>query len=267
VTAVGSSSAVAVNESTQRRYSAADVRRPVLAGELVVVAVLVFCYDRICGLATAHQTVAVRNGEHVLGLEQRLHLDFELAINLWLAAHRHLAWLASWYYQLAHLTVTLLVLLACYWWRPKVYRSARNALVAINTLALIVFWTFPVAPPRLLPGTEYVDITQTTGAAAAAATSAPDPYAAMPSLHTAWAVWVAIVGWALVRRWWTRALVAAYPAVTVAVIVTTGNHYLLDAVAGGLLAAMATLATRARRRHGGVQLGLSRRAARWDNAA
>ena len=104
-------------------------------------------------------------------------------------------------------------------------------------------------------------------AAAGAATSAPDPYAAMPSLHTAWAVWVAIIGWALLRRWWARALVIAYPAVTVTVIVVTGNHYLLDAVAGGLLAAAATVAAGMRRRHGGVQLGLSRHAPRWVNAA
>jgi membrane-associated phospholipid phosphatase len=266
VTVVGSSSPSAVDESPRVR-DAAFARRPALAGELVVVAVLVFCYDRICGLATAHQTVAVRNGEHVLGVEQRLHLDVELTINLWLAAHSHLAWLASWYYQLVHLTVTLLVLLACYWWRPDVYRSARNALVAINALALVVFWTFPVAPPRLLPGSGFVDITQATGAAAGAATSAPDPYAAMPSLHTAWAVWVAIIGWALLRRWWARALVIAYPAVTVTVIVVTGNHYLLDAVAGGLLAAAATVAAGMRRRHGGVQLGLRRGAPRWVNAA
>ena len=114
MTVVGSSSPSTVTESRRIRGAAAAARRPVLAGELVVVAVLVFCYDRICGLATAHQTVAVRNGASVLGVEQRLHIDVELTINLWLAAHRQLAWVASWYYQLAHLTVTLLVLLACY---------------------------------------------------------------------------------------------------------------------------------------------------------
>ena len=139
--------------------------------------------------------------------------------------------------------------------------------MAINALALVVFWTFPVAPPRLLPGSGFVDITQATGAASAAATSAPDPYAAMPSLHTAWAVWVTVVGWVLLRRWWARALVAAYPAVTVTVIVVTGNHYLLDAVAGAVLAAVATLATGLRSRRRGVQLGLRHRAARWVNAA
>jgi hypothetical protein len=240
MTAVQSSSAPAVVEPSSRETSR-WIRRPALAGELLVVAALVFCYDRVCGLADARQVVAVRDGLHVLAAEQHLHIDVESATNLWLAAHRQLAWLASWYYQLAHLTVTLLVLLACYWRRPAVYRPARNALVGINALALIVFWTYPVAPPRLLPGAPYIDVTQATGAAAATATSAPDPYAAMPSLHTAWAVWVAIVGGVLIRRWWARTLLVCYPLVTVAVIVTTGNHYVLDAVAGAAIAGLAAL--------------------------
>jgi hypothetical protein len=189
----------------------------------------------------------------VLDVERHLRLDVESATNLWLAAHARLAWAASWYYQLAHLTVTLVVLLVCYLMRPDVYRAARNALVAINALALIVFWTYPVAPPRLLPGEPFIDLGQTTGAAVAAATSAPDPYAAMPSLHTAWAVWVAVVGCVLVRRWWARALIGIYPFVTVVVIVTTGNHYVLDAIAGAAVAATAIVSarlTRWRRRSG-----------------
>jgi hypothetical protein len=61
----------------------------------------------------------------------------------------------------------------------------------------------------------------------------------MPSLHTGWAVWVAVVGCVLVRRWWARLLISLYPLVTVAVIVTTGNHYVLDAVAGAAVAGIA----------------------------
>jgi len=248
VTAVPSSTAPAVREHGASGDASRSTRRPAFAGELLVVAALVFCYDRVCGLAEARQVVAVRDGLGLLGAEGRLHLDVESVANLWLAAHRELAWVASWYYQVAHLTVTLLVLLACYWRRPDVYRSARNALVSINALALVVFWTYPVAPPRLLPGAPYVDITQATGAAAATATSAPDPYAAMPSLHTAWAVWVALVGIVLVGRRWAGPLLALYPLTTVVVIVATGNHYLLDAVAGAVLGGVAAVGAGVTRR-------------------
>jgi PAP2 superfamily len=235
-------------ERTRVRLSERSSTRPALLGELLIVAVLVLCYDRVCGLAQTHASVSVQHGLDVLALERRLNMDVERATNGWLAAHHHLAVIASWYYQVAHLTVALGVLLACYCLRPEVYRPARNALVVINALALVVFWTYPVAPPRLLPGGAYIDLGQTTGAVAAAATSAPDPYAAMPSLHTAWAVWVALVGSLLVHRWWQRALIWTYPAITVAVIVTTGNHYLLDAVAGAGVAAAAVVAASARGR-------------------
>ena len=67
----------------------------------------------------------------------------------------------------------------------------------------------------------------------------------MPSLHTAWAVWVAVVAALLVRRTWQRALVWVYPLITVEVIVATGNHYIMDAVAGAAVAGVALAATAA----------------------
>ena len=210
--------------------------------ELAIVALLVFAYDRIHNLAQTREMLSLHNGNQLLAIEQRSGLDVELPANLWLAAHHQLAGIASWYYQLAHLTVTLLVLVACYIFRPAIYRAARNALVLINLIGLAVFWVYPVAPPRLLPGSAFIDVTQVTGVADASNTSAPDQYAAMPSLHTAWAVWVTVISMFLVRAWWIRVLSVIYPVLTVVVIVTTGNHYVLDAVAGGAVALVAAAA-------------------------
>src|SRR5262249_21298251 len=56
-------------------------------------------------------------------------------------------------------------------------------------------------------------------------------YAAFPSLHVAWAAWCAwALSLALPGRW--RRLVWLYPALTSLVVVGTGNHYVLDVVAG-----------------------------------
>jgi hypothetical protein len=203
-----------------------------LCGELAIVAFLVLCYDRVRNLAQVRRALSLHDGVQLLGFERHLHIDVELPVNLWLAAHRELAEVASWYYQLAHLTVTLLVLTVCYVRRPAVYPSARNALVLINVIGLVCFWVYPVAPPRLLPGRAFIDVTEMTGVATASSTSAPNPYAAMPSLHTAWAVWVACVALVLVRRRWAGMAWVLYPVLTVAVIVSTGNHYVLDVVGG-----------------------------------
>src|SRR2546429_8738227 len=63
-------------------------------------------------------------------------------------------------------------------------------------------------------------------------------YAAMPSLHCAWAGWCTFVLWPAVRRPWAKALVVAYPFITVFAIVVTANHYFLDAVGGAVVLAI-----------------------------
>ena len=57
-------------------------------------------------------------------------------------------------------------------------------------------------------------------------------YAAMPSLHFAWSTWSVFVLWPMMRRWWSKALVAIYPVATLFAIVVTANHYVLDAAGG-----------------------------------
>jgi membrane-associated phospholipid phosphatase len=57
-------------------------------------------------------------------------------------------------------------------------------------------------------------------------------YAAMPSLHVAWAAWCAFVIIACSRRRWLRWLALAHPVITLVAIVSTANHYFLDAVGG-----------------------------------
>ena len=57
-------------------------------------------------------------------------------------------------------------------------------------------------------------------------------YAAMPSLHFAWATWCALVIWPIVGNRLARVLVAAYPIATLFAVIVTGNHFWLDAVGG-----------------------------------
>jgi len=222
--------------TTDERVSYA---RPALVGELAVVFALVYAYDRIRNFAQVRPVASAVDGARVLDLERLLHLNVERWLNLWVSSHETLAVAASWYYQLLHLSVSMAVLLACYIYRPDVYRAARNALVSISMIGLMVFWVFPVAPPRLLPGGGYIDTAVATGVVGLVDSASANPYAAMPSLHLAWAVWSAMFAAALIRRRALRCLVYAYPVVTTLVVMATANHYLLDAVAGAALGLMA----------------------------
>jgi hypothetical protein len=210
------------------------------------VVLLIRVYDWIRRLAATRSASAEHHALDVERLERLLHLDIEHPANRWLAGHSHIEFLASGWYQFAHIPVTIGLLGWCYWRRPGLYRPARNALVAINVVGLAVFLTFPVMPPRLLPGGGFVDSLAATGLGTApAGPVSADEFAAMPSLHLAWATWVAVLAGIMlagrVRR--SAVAVAAYPLITAAVTVATANHFTLDVVAGVAVALAAAAAT------------------------
>jgi membrane-associated phospholipid phosphatase len=115
--------------------------------------------------------------------------------------------------------------------------------VLTNVVGLAVFAVYPAAPPRLLPGAGFVDSVADAGFSASHGPIAADQYGALPSLHLAWAMWVAVAGFAITRRTAPRVLFAAYPVLTAFVVIATGNHYVLDVASGVALGLAATWAT------------------------
>jgi hypothetical protein len=219
--------------------------RPHLIGELLVVLVLVKVYDAVRSLSPARQGQAIEHGRDILSLETTTHIDVERVINHALTGSHFLTELAAGWYQFTHLTVTLTVLACCYWWRPDLYRPARSSLVAVNLIGLVIFWLYPVAPPRLLPGLGFIDADLLAGyGLGPAGPISANLFAAMPSLHLAWATWtVIVVRKMLVNRPWPRRLAPVYATTTGVVVVATANHYLLDVVAGIAVCLAASWAT------------------------
>jgi hypothetical protein len=109
----------------------------------------------------------------------------------------------------------------------------RTALLIASALALIGFIAFPTAPPRLAAlgiadtiSGGHVDLNH------GLVIALYNPFAAVPSMHVGYAV---IVAASLVRhggRPSVRLLGALYPVLVLLVIVATGNHFLIDALAG-----------------------------------
>jgi PAP2 superfamily len=206
---------------------------------------LVWVYDAITNLAHLRLHTALANARGVLHLEQTLHLDPELGLDRWLAGHHTLGAVLSEYYDNAHWGITF-VLLAWLWWRrADLYRGLRNSLVIVNLVGFLVFWLYPVAPPRMLPGfTDVISSSHAFGPEfhSGALASHANEVAAMPSLHMAWAAWCALALWQLSSRRWVRVLALAYPCATAFTVVATGNHFVLDLVAGFATLALALLA-------------------------
>lgn len=233
--------------------------RPALWTQLAVVAALLWLYDAINNLNPLRHATALAHGASVLHAELWLHLDPELGLNRWLAGHASLGRFLGDYYDTAHFVVTL-ALLGWAWWRyAGSYRFLRNALVGINVIGFAIFWLYPVAPPRMLPGfIDVVAVTHSIGAwsGSGALASQANEYAAMPSLHIGWAVWCAVAVWAFRRDVLTRALVCAYVVVTAMVVMATANHYFFDVLAGALTAAVSAGAAWAWERRRAVRAAL-----------
>jgi membrane-associated phospholipid phosphatase len=221
--------------------------------ELLVIGWLCWLYDAITNLAPLRLSSALAHGRSILDFEQRLGIAPERSLDHWLAAHHTVGVVLSYYYDNAHFVVTLGILAWLWWQRSDIYRPLRNALVLVNVLAFVVFWRFPVAPPRMLGGfTDVVASTHTIGSwHTGALASDANQLAAMPSLHIAWALWCTIAVWLSSPRWWLRALATIYPFITGFAVLSTGNHYLLDIVGGALTIALAVLLVTAYERRRG----------------
>jgi hypothetical protein len=234
----------AQTEAAPREWGlAAPAVRPRWWLDALVIAWLCWVYDLVANLAPLRLRAAVDHGRDLLALERVLHLDPELALNHWLSAHHALSTVLSYYYDNAHFLVTLGLLCWLWWSRVQDYRPLRNMLVLVNVIGLAVFWIYPVAPPRMLPGFEdVVAASHTLGSwHTGALASAANQLAAMPSLHMAWAAWCGVVLWRASPRALVRALALLYPCLTAAAVMATGNHYLLDLLAGFATAALAAL--------------------------
>jgi hypothetical protein len=204
--------------------------------EALVIVWLCWVYDAITNFAPLRLHAAVSHGEGVLAAERWLGIDPELRLDRWLAGHHTLGLLVSDYYDNAHFIVTLGLLGWLWVRRADIYRPLRNVLVLTNVLAFVIFWLYPVAPPRMLRADGFSDVVASTHAFGSwhtgALASAANQLAAMPSLHMAWAAWCAVVLWRLSRSPWVRGAAVLYPCMTAVAVLATGNHYLLDILAG-----------------------------------
>jgi hypothetical protein len=238
------------------RVSLAWPRLPA-AAEVAIVAAGYAGYTLVRLAVRASRPVAIAHAAGLWRAERWLHLDIEPSVNHLAAARPVLAETAGYYYGLAHFIVTPLVLAWLWLRRPAAFGPLRSALVLATTGANVVFWTWPVAPPRFaVPG--MADVLVRYRILGAGGPHGPDSlvnlYAAMPSLHVAWAAWCAAAIVAATRGRW-RHLAWLYPAATTVVVLATANHFLADAAAGLAITALGLLAARARTRPDATEPG------------
>ncbi len=122
-----------------------------------------------------------------------------------------------------------------WFWKRELFVIYRNAMVISGTIGLAIFALYPVAPPRFLPG--FVDTVDSTSRSNFIAHPAGliNEFAALPSFHVGWVAMASAVVILGVNRTWLRAILLV-PTVLMSIsVVVTGNHYLVDIIAGLVL--------------------------------
>lgn len=214
------------------------------ATQLAMLAGLWFGYASVRHLTGDTQRSALDNAAHLLYVESTLGVDVEAVLQS--AVEWPQLFVAANTYYLVHFPLTLAVMMLAFWrQRTTTYSILRNSLIGSTVVALVLHLVVPMAPPRMLPG--FVD---------AGAAFGPDPYAiagsesanqfaAMPSLHVAWAVLIGCTLWRLSRRPIVRTLAVLHPLITGLVVIITGHHFVTDVAIGAALAlAFLTFASR-----------------------
>ena len=251
-------------------FSATDLRHrvPRLLIEWAPFVAVLFLYDRLRGFADgllfhAREVPQIRLENALFGTPAP---TVRLQEHLWHGAH-HLHWwdYATWFIYLTHFFATLVVASVLWTWAHD--RFARYATM-VCVLALTGFATYvlyPASPPWL--AARHGNLGEANRTIAIVWKEVPlahfgslfekgqhyaNNVAAMPSLHAGYALLIALYLWRLVPRW-VRVPLALYPPAMAFALVYSGEHYVVDCLAGWLYAIVTFVA---------VNVVFDRRAAR-----
>ncbi|MGW6209796.1 phosphatase PAP2 family protein [Streptomyces sp. NPDC055089] len=211
-------------------------RRPRIWFEILLIAVSYWLYSLVRNAVPEQKAAALSNADWLWSVERFMGIAVEQSVN---HAVNSVTWLIvsmNYYYATLHFVVTIGVLIWLFRRHPGRYAPARLALFATTAVALLGYYLYPLAPPRLMNGGNFIDtvmVHQTWGSMASGNfKQMSNQYAAMPSMHIGWSLWCGLTVFALASAPWARILGLVYPTVTLIVIVSTANHFWLDAVGG-----------------------------------
>jgi membrane-associated phospholipid phosphatase len=204
---------------------------------VVVVSFLVYFVIRGAVVDRAHE--AVDHARELIRLQGSFGLNREVAMQGWILDRYWAIKVLNGIYFWGHMPVVIAFAAWLYLRNRSTYTLTRNAFLASGAIAVIIYWALPVAPPRLVPEAGLVDtmaLYDKVNYNAQQAQAFVNEYAAVPSLHFGWSLLLgAVVAWEGRRNALLVTLGLAWPVAMFFSVVLTGNHFILDAVAGGIV--------------------------------
>ena len=225
--------------------------------EIGLIAVAYISYQLVRGVIEGRVEIAFSNADALIQVERSLGIFWEVQLQSLIVGHEFLVDFFNWVYIWGHLPVIGALAIWIYLFRRKTFARYRNAFLISGAIGLIFFVTLPMAPPRFLAEVGFID-TITLYDEAYQALQHPafvNQYAAMPSLHLGWNLLVGLAVFETTKFWIARAFGLLMPIPMLAGIIFTGNHYILDAVAGVAVALIALwLAGQLNKRFAGTRI-------------
>lgn len=207
---------------------------------LVTAAFIFYYLSR--GLVVERAAEATSRAIQIVELEQRLGIFlWETKMQALVASSEILAHIFNNIYVYAHLPLIGVIGLWLFFFHRERYVLLRNAFLISGGVGLIIFNLFPTAPPRLLPWPLSDQVVDTMVSFSKVnydiqPAAFVNRYAAMPSLHFGWNLLLGLgIIWNTKHIWW-RAFGVIMPAAMFLAVVVTGNHFILDVVAGTVVA-------------------------------
>lgn len=190
-------------------------------------------------LASVRVDEGLANGRWVYDVQRTFHLPSETVLQDWTIPHPWVARFTNAYYAIVHVPAMVVTLLWLFVAHRERYARWRTAL-ALTTFACLLIQFVPVAPPRMYPEYGFFDVAQLFGQSVYGpiGQGISDQLSAMPSVHVAWALWVAaVVIDAGTSRW--RWLILLHPIATVWAVTASSNHWWADGIVAGALLGLA----------------------------
>lgn len=204
------------------------------------------CYQMVRGIAEGKTAAAFQNAHTIVDIEKSTGTFFEPGLQQSMLNHQWVIDIVDHSYINTHFVLTTTFLIWLYVYRNSAFYFVRNMFLFAMGLALVGYTLFPTAPPRLLLHEGFVDtVTQVTGVNhdTGLFKSFVNPYAAVPSMHCAFALMIGIPGVLLARSKPAKVLWGIYPLFVFFVVMVTANHYWLDGAAGAVVAVAAATAS------------------------
>ncbi len=210
--------------------------------EIGLVALGFLLYFLVRGAVVDRDEQAFENARWIIDLQQSMGIFVEPQVNEWTLDSNFRVRFFNFVYFWLDFPLIIGLGLLMFWRQRTSYTLLRDALLISGGFALLMYWSFPVAPPRFLPELGFVDtLEQFDNLSYQAQSMAPfvNPYAAVPSLHVGWSLIVLIVVF-----WATPHAILRLGAVALLVlqsvsVVATANHYILDGVIGAVVCLLA----------------------------